>query len=247
MHPSRRCPSLAAEYEHRAIPAGPFGLIFSLLYQYYRVVPASYQFRIASITFTNKSFTYFMALQLFLSQPFLSCIPCLCGVLTGAFYRADVLSIRSYRLPRTLVRFAERALGSFLSTGSSSRPQRRLNHASLDDLPAPQGFASAFAGVAAGSAATRRTPAAAAPPATANAGGTTATAPRPALREWAETFAGTAQARAQPPPSEEAIASLQAMFPAAEVDQVTAALRQSNNDVNRGAPLTFQLSNVQNQ
>jgi hypothetical protein len=56
-----------------------------------------------------------------------------------------------------------------------------------------------------------------------------------ALREWAETFTGTAQARAPPPPTADQVASLQAMFPAATSEAITAALTSNGNDVNRGA------------
>jgi hypothetical protein len=45
------------------IPSGPLALVFSLLYQHYTIVPASYQFRIFGMPLTNKSFNYLLALQ----------------------------------------------------------------------------------------------------------------------------------------------------------------------------------------
>ena len=45
------------------IPSGPLGLVFSLLYQFFSLVPATYHFRVFGITFSNKSFAYALALQ----------------------------------------------------------------------------------------------------------------------------------------------------------------------------------------
>ncbi|KAJ6560269.1 hypothetical protein B0H19DRAFT_1147017 [Mycena capillaripes] len=52
---------------HRAglnyIPSGPSTLLFSIIYQYSRIVPSAYSFRIFGLPLTNKSFTYVFALQ----------------------------------------------------------------------------------------------------------------------------------------------------------------------------------------
>lgn len=45
------------------IPSGPTTLIFSALYQYWRIVPWVYQFRVFGVTLNNKSFIYVVALQ----------------------------------------------------------------------------------------------------------------------------------------------------------------------------------------
>jgi len=45
------------------IPASPIALVFSVLYQFSRVVPSIYHFRIFGIVFNNKSFTYLLAAQ----------------------------------------------------------------------------------------------------------------------------------------------------------------------------------------
>lgn len=42
---------------------GPSALIFSLIYQYSRIVPAMYKYRFFGIEFTNKSVNYFLAFQ----------------------------------------------------------------------------------------------------------------------------------------------------------------------------------------
>ena len=45
------------------IPASPIALLFSILYQFSRIVPPIYHFRIFGIVFDNKSFTYLLAAQ----------------------------------------------------------------------------------------------------------------------------------------------------------------------------------------
>lgn len=45
------------------IPSGPVGLAFSLVYQYFRLVPATYHFRVFGVAFSNKSFLYVLASQ----------------------------------------------------------------------------------------------------------------------------------------------------------------------------------------
>lgn len=45
------------------IPASPIALVFSILYQFSRIVPSIYHFRIFGIVLNNKSFTYLLAAQ----------------------------------------------------------------------------------------------------------------------------------------------------------------------------------------
>jgi hypothetical protein len=45
------------------IPSGPTTLIFSIIYQYSRMVPESYELRIFGVPLNNKSFIYAPALQ----------------------------------------------------------------------------------------------------------------------------------------------------------------------------------------
>jgi len=52
---------------HRAglnhIASGPSALVFSILYQYTRIVPSAYHFRIFGVPLSNKIFTYVIASQ----------------------------------------------------------------------------------------------------------------------------------------------------------------------------------------
>ena len=45
------------------IAMGPSTLLFSMLYQYYRIVPQVYTYRIFGLPLNNKSVLYFLALQ----------------------------------------------------------------------------------------------------------------------------------------------------------------------------------------
>ncbi|KAF8507354.1 hypothetical protein JB92DRAFT_2735641 [Gautieria morchelliformis] len=45
------------------LPAGPTSILFSILYQFYRLVPSAYTFQIFSLKVSNKSFLYILALQ----------------------------------------------------------------------------------------------------------------------------------------------------------------------------------------
>jgi len=45
------------------IAMGPATFLFSLLYQYSRIVPPAYTFRVFGIPLTNKSMVYILALQ----------------------------------------------------------------------------------------------------------------------------------------------------------------------------------------
>lgn len=134
------------------IPAGPTALVFSILYQFARLVPHAYTFKIFGVTFTNKIFMYILAFQvnytpigrqsqliallhfaisqLLISQPPGSVAASAIGLLAGQLYRTDALGLKGFRLPRALQRFASRFL---LPLVGSTRPPRRTNRALPDD------------------------------------------------------------------------------------------------------------------
>ncbi|KAI5123411.1 hypothetical protein M0805_006117 [Coniferiporia weirii] len=112
------------------LPSGPVTLVFSILYQFSRLVPHSYTFRIFGVTVTNKVFMYIIALQLAISQPPGSIAATLIGILSGQLYRADVLGLKSFRLPHSVQRFSSRFL---LPLVGSTKPPRRTNRAFPDE------------------------------------------------------------------------------------------------------------------
>ncbi|KAI9513286.1 hypothetical protein F5148DRAFT_288017 [Russula earlei] len=108
------------------IPSGPVGLAFSLVHQYFSLVPATYHFRVFGIAFSNKAFLYALALQLAFSQPWSTTLAAALGFAAGAIYRSDVASLKSYRLPHWFVRLASRYLFSLVG---ETRAVRRTTRA----------------------------------------------------------------------------------------------------------------------
>lgn len=45
------------------VPAGPTAVVFSILYQYFRLVPEAYHFRILGVTLSDKFWVYGTAMQ----------------------------------------------------------------------------------------------------------------------------------------------------------------------------------------
>ncbi|ORX62085.1 hypothetical protein DM01DRAFT_1403798 [Hesseltinella vesiculosa] len=120
----------------RYIPGGPYALVFAMLYQYERLIPVIYRFRVFGVEFNNKSFLYLLSSQVILSDGLHTIVPCLCGLLSGALYRSDVANIKRWRFPPRLVQLAQHYLKPWLITA----PSPRTNHA----LPVERPIAAAF-------------------------------------------------------------------------------------------------------
>jgi membrane associated rhomboid family serine protease len=119
---------------HRAglnhISVGPSALIFSVIYQYSRIVPAVYNFRIFGLPLNNKSVNYLLALQLAMSRLPGSAAVAIIGIITGQIYRSDIAGFNTYRLPPSIVRFSTRFI---LPLIGSLRAPRRTNRALPDE------------------------------------------------------------------------------------------------------------------
>jgi len=108
------------------IPATPIALVFSVLYQFSRIVPAIYHFRIFGIVLNNKSFTYLLAAQLAFSAAPGSLASAIIGVVAGQLYRADLFNLKKYQLPPWLIRLSSNMAPYVIG---STRPPRRTNRA----------------------------------------------------------------------------------------------------------------------
>jgi len=102
------------------------GLAFSLLYQYFIIVPATYHFRVFGVTLSNKVFLYTLTLLLAFSQPWSTTLVAVLGLSAGALYRSDIANLKSYRLPPWFIRLSSRYL---LSLVGETRAVRRTNRA----------------------------------------------------------------------------------------------------------------------
>jgi hypothetical protein len=99
------------------LPAGLTPIIFAILAQYHAAIPHIYKYRLASsasppanvpfvgLTFSDKSYTYLLAVQLSLSQFPGSLISAAVGWAFGYSWRNDVLPgvITQWRIPRWLI------------------------------------------------------------------------------------------------------------------------------------------------
>ncbi|KAG0629463.1 hypothetical protein M758_1G105900 [Ceratodon purpureus] len=74
--------------------SGPFGLIFSCFVLFFFDIPASTRVKLLGAEVSEKSFVYFVGLQLLLWSWMQSFIPGLCGVISGLLYRYDVAGIQ---------------------------------------------------------------------------------------------------------------------------------------------------------
>ncbi|KIM76387.1 hypothetical protein PILCRDRAFT_98745 [Piloderma croceum F 1598] len=112
------------------ISSGPSSLVFSILYQYFRIVPSAYQFRIFGVHLSNKTFMYILASQLVLGHLPGSAASAIIGILTGQIYRSELANLKAYRISPAVVGFSTRFL---LPLIGSTRPPRRLNRALPDE------------------------------------------------------------------------------------------------------------------
>ncbi|KAI3320620.1 hypothetical protein HD806DRAFT_505709 [Xylariaceae sp. AK1471] len=99
------------------LPAGPTPIIFAVLAQYHAMIPHIYKYRIAtsmsqspndqsqSLTFSDKSYRYLLALQLALFQWPGSILGALVGWVVGYAWRMEVLprSLMRWRIPGWIV------------------------------------------------------------------------------------------------------------------------------------------------
>ncbi|KAI0032938.1 hypothetical protein K488DRAFT_8710, partial [Vararia minispora EC-137] len=202
-------------------PPGPTSLAFNILYQYSRLVPPVYRFSIFNVVVSNKVFGYILALQaglfhLAISQSWASTVLALIGFLTGAIYRAEIVNLKSFRLPNWLVRVSSKFL---LPLIGDLRPPRRSPRALPDDsqtTPEPEPEPITTARQQPGRFST-------------NVNGTTRDAGASVMREWVNELTGRAERastgiRRVPPEAE--IAQVMAMFPDLQRDVVVAALQR---------------------
>ncbi|KAF9915218.1 hypothetical protein BX616_006646 [Lobosporangium transversale] len=177
------------------LPAGPYGVIFAALYQFYILIPVMYEFKVFGVALTDKIFMYILGAQLLFSHIPGSIALSICGLLAGAIYRSDFAGTRRWRFPKPVARFGEHFL---LPIFSSS--------------PAIRSTATTFENRSQTRASDR---------------------PAQAMREYLDVLStgGAPQGATPRPPSEEQIATLQAIFPAATQEQAIAALNSANNNL----------------
>ncbi|OCF39893.1 hypothetical protein I317_06330 [Kwoniella heveanensis CBS 569] len=237
-----------------SIPAGPYGVIFSLLWQQYRIFPSLYHFRVLGIEFSSKAFNWILASQLVLSNPPSSILISLCGLVAGYIYRTDTLfplpslsisrrrlltrrSLKSYRIPLSLHLLLARL---FTPLAEGSHPPRRSQRvlpgqsasgttSAINSGPGLRGGGAGATRPTLRSLLSSRLAAEPGPAGTGN-GSTIAGTPEPgsasaAMGEWVSEMTGRGGARA---PTEEEIGALSSMFPNLGRETIVRALQRSD-------------------
>jgi hypothetical protein len=110
------------------LPAGPTPLLFAILAQFHAAIPSTYRYKVGAtatppsppsasssataqffalrngtLTFTSKTMSYLLPVQLALSQFPSSILPAVVGWAVGYAYRNEVLPATSWRLPAWMV------------------------------------------------------------------------------------------------------------------------------------------------
>ncbi|KAG8700230.1 hypothetical protein FRC09_006094 [Ceratobasidium sp. 395] len=192
------------------VPSGPIPILFSVLYQYHRIVPSAYTFRIFGVRITNKIFTYLIALPIIISHTPGSVLAAFNGLSTGALYRSDLTNLKSFRVPPWVV-------STISSLAGSSRPPHMPTRAIPGERPpfaSEEVLTRRRTNNATESSAGEATP----------AGGTGATGGS-VMREWVDELTGRRDSGRVPSAAE--IAELTAVFPHARREEIVDALQRS--------------------
>ena len=116
----------------RPLTPGPLPIIFSLLLPFFAHVPklSPRYFSILGIDFSDKSFTYILALQLLFNNGISSIASGLAGFLVGVVYSAEVLPLHTWRVPSFLSNAASRFVMPWLGSSAPwARDVRRAEQA----------------------------------------------------------------------------------------------------------------------
>ncbi|KAI8381126.1 uncharacterized protein BYT42DRAFT_565351 [Radiomyces spectabilis] len=213
----------------RSFPGGPFALIFVMVYQYHRVIPVTYRFRVFGVTFNDKCFVYFLALQMLISQGFSTIIPCVCGLMAGALWRSDIGNIKRWRFSCRIREFSARYIQPMLATAPTARSSAPLpRQGQVIGLAVDNGLLSG--GVLRNRRSTTNDT---------NLPTTGLPMNGASVREYIDTFTGRAPMAAADvtAPAEEDIMMLSMMFPEHPREAIIRALSSANNDLQRAAEI----------
>eukprot|EP00002_Diphylleia_rotans_P013856 TRINITY_DN2699_c0_g2_i11.p1 TRINITY_DN2699_c0_g2~~TRINITY_DN2699_c0_g2_i11.p1 ORF type:complete len:255 (-),score=51.98 TRINITY_DN2699_c0_g2_i11:1546-2310(-) len=81
---------------------GPYPIIFGSFILFFADIPIAHHYTVQNITFTDKSFVYFLGFQMFLCAPSSSIVAGFLGLLCGFCYRMEVLRIRRHEIPESI-------------------------------------------------------------------------------------------------------------------------------------------------
>ncbi|KAI8978155.1 hypothetical protein BDB01DRAFT_800949 [Pilobolus umbonatus] len=123
---------VSSRFGMKSMSNGPYAILFSILYQFYRLIPPTDEFRFLGITMTDKTYVYMAATKLLLGDGVSSMIPCLCGWVTGWMYDANIKDIKEWRFPTWMRKVTSKYILPILSSRSTVT-QRQSAHVNVDD------------------------------------------------------------------------------------------------------------------
>ncbi|CEP14827.1 hypothetical protein [Parasitella parasitica] len=223
-----------AQVGFKSIPGGPYALIFSALYQYYRIIPVTYRFRVFGLVINNKLFLYVLAIQVAFSQSCETLTPAICGILSGAMYRTDVGNIKQWRFPIWIQKLTVRFVKPFLVSPPIAR--------SSTTLPSQRPFVAGILPVdnllSNGLRNRRETNTSTSTRSETASVSAAATEGTSSVREYLDTITGRDVAGSElEPPSPEHTRVLLTMFPDHPRETITRALSSAHNDLNRAVEI----------
>jgi hypothetical protein len=109
------------------LSSGPYFLIFSQLPFFYTYVPILHasKYSLFGFIFSEKSWTYLLALQLFFNEGVCSIVPSVIGLIIGYIYMKDIFGTQKFRLSRRMENcfiFVGGFISSLLPTGTPPNP-----------------------------------------------------------------------------------------------------------------------------
>jgi len=218
------------------IPSGPTAVLFSITYQYSRLLPRAYQFKIFGVTMSDKIWVYAIAMQLALSYTPATLLPALLGIITGYIYRSDILQLKGWRVPYKLVNFSRNWIQPLLGGERTVRrtnrvlPESQQISSENDEIITTARLPQAQEG--GGTSPTQSGSAVEGPSADTNTQGSASSAG--VVRQWVSELAGAARGNPSGEgtvrvPSDAEIRLLTDMFPSVERSVLLGVLQRSAN------------------
>jgi membrane associated rhomboid family serine protease len=119
-------------FSPRRLAPGPLPIIGSLLIPFFAHIPklSPRYFSILGVDFSDKTFTYILALQLLFNDGISSFASGLAGFLVGVVYSAEVLPLHSWRIPSFVSNAASRFIMPWIGSNAPwVRDARRAEYA----------------------------------------------------------------------------------------------------------------------
>ncbi|CEP07892.1 hypothetical protein [Parasitella parasitica] len=127
--------AVGSKFGFKSIASGSYAILFSILYQYQRMIPPSFQVNMLGTALTDKIYVYLAATQLLLSNASASVIPSICGLVIGAAYDMTA-SLKQWRFPKWARSITTKYILPVLATNNENATTGRAANMSPSPIPA---------------------------------------------------------------------------------------------------------------